>query len=121
MKGICHIWSRGRHFSPSMPGDRYLKLGSKSDLQAEISLSLLSPFYFHFCHLGTAGWCVDLVLICKHPVVHNLMKSHKTIRAFLVDTGYRQLGVARLIGYTSTYIQRALVKYLLDIPHPNTK
>ena len=28
MKGICHIWSRGRHFSPSMPGDRYLKLSS---------------------------------------------------------------------------------------------
>ena len=28
MKGICHIWSRGRHFSPSLPGDRYLKLGS---------------------------------------------------------------------------------------------
>ena len=26
MKGICHIWSRDRHFSPSMPGDRYLKL-----------------------------------------------------------------------------------------------
>ena len=26
MKGMCHIWSRGRHFSPSMPGDRYLKL-----------------------------------------------------------------------------------------------
>ena len=37
MKGICHIWSRGRHFSPSMPGDRYLNLGSKSDLRAEIS------------------------------------------------------------------------------------
>ena len=85
-----------------------------------ISLSLLSPFYFHFCHLGTAGWCVDLVLICKHPVVHNLMKSHKTIRAFSVDTGYRQLGVACLIGYTSTYTQRALMKYLLDIYHTNT-
>ena len=28
MKGICHVWSRGRHFSSSMPGDRYLKLGS---------------------------------------------------------------------------------------------
>ena len=26
MKGICHIWSRGRRFSPSLPGDRYLKL-----------------------------------------------------------------------------------------------
>ena len=28
MKGICHIWSRGRHFSPSLPAgdDRYLKL-----------------------------------------------------------------------------------------------
>ena len=47
-----------------------------------ISLSLLSTFYFHFCHLGTSGWCVDLVLICKHPVVHNLIKSHKTITPF---------------------------------------
>ena len=28
MKGICHTWSRGRHFSPSLPGDRYLNLGS---------------------------------------------------------------------------------------------
>ena len=28
-KGICHVWSRGRHFSPSLPGDRYLKLSSK--------------------------------------------------------------------------------------------
>ena len=44
-----------------------------------ISLSFLSTFYFHFCHLGTAGWCVDLVLICKHPFV---MKSHKTITPF---------------------------------------
>ena len=37
MKGICHVWSRGRHFSPSLPGDRYLNLGSKSDHRAEIS------------------------------------------------------------------------------------
>ena len=37
MKGICHKWSRGRHFSPSLPGDRYLNLGSKSDHRAEIS------------------------------------------------------------------------------------
>ena len=29
MKGICHIWSRGRHFSPSLPGERYLKLSSQ--------------------------------------------------------------------------------------------
>ena len=29
MKGICHLWSRGRHFSPSLPGDRYLKLCSQ--------------------------------------------------------------------------------------------
>ena len=41
MKGICHIWSRGRHFSPSLPGDRHLNLGSKSDLQAEISGSIV--------------------------------------------------------------------------------
>ena len=37
MKGICHIWSRARHFSSSLPGDRYLKLGSKSDHRVEIS------------------------------------------------------------------------------------
>ena len=41
MKGICHLWSRGRHFSPSLPGDRYLKLGSKSDLRAEILGSIV--------------------------------------------------------------------------------
>ena len=41
MTGICHIWSRGRHFSPSLPGDRYLNLGSKSDLRAEISGSIV--------------------------------------------------------------------------------
>ena len=41
MKGICPIWSRGRHFSPSLPGDRYLKLASKSDLRAEISGSIV--------------------------------------------------------------------------------
>ena len=31
MKGICHIWSRGRHFSPSLPvgDDWYLKLSSQ--------------------------------------------------------------------------------------------
>ena len=41
MKGICHEWSRGRHFFPSLPGNRYLKLGSKSDLRAEISWSIV--------------------------------------------------------------------------------
>ena len=29
IKGIYHMWSRGRRFSPSLPGDRYLKLGSE--------------------------------------------------------------------------------------------
>ena len=41
MKGICHVWSRGRHFSPSLPGNRYRKLISKSDLRAEISGSIV--------------------------------------------------------------------------------
>ena len=30
IKGICHILSRGRHLSPSMPEDRYLNLGSQN-------------------------------------------------------------------------------------------
>ena len=38
---ICRVWTRGRHFSPSLPGDRYLKLGSKSDLRAKISGSIV--------------------------------------------------------------------------------
>ena len=41
MKGICYEWSRGRHFSPSMPGDRQLKLGSKSDLRVENSGNII--------------------------------------------------------------------------------
>ena len=45
MKEICLIWSRGRHFSSSLPGDRYLKLGSKSDLLAEISRSIDIVWY----------------------------------------------------------------------------
>ena len=32
MKRICHLWSRGRHFSPSLPGDKYLKLRSQKRL-----------------------------------------------------------------------------------------
>ena len=28
-EGICHIWSRDRHFSPSLPGNGYLKLDSQ--------------------------------------------------------------------------------------------
>ena len=31
MKAICHTWSRSRQFSPYLPGDRYLNIGSKSD------------------------------------------------------------------------------------------
>ena len=54
MKGICHVWSRGRDFSPSMPGDRYLKLDSKSDHQAEISEKIvrydaLVPILLYLC------------------------------------------------------------------------
>ena len=37
MKRICLEWSRGRHFSPSLPGDKYLVLGFKTDLRAELS------------------------------------------------------------------------------------
>ena len=83
MKGICHIWSRGRHFSPSLPGDRYLNLGSKSDLRAEISGSIvwydaLAPrpevlfsfyaFYANnvlfFLFLHKNKWAVENLVIC---------------------------------------------------------
>ena len=34
---MCRKWSRGRYFPLSLPGHRFLKLGSKSDCWAEIS------------------------------------------------------------------------------------
>ena len=45
MKGICQVWSRGRHFSPSLPGNSHLNLGSKSDLRAEISESIVELIF----------------------------------------------------------------------------
>lgn len=41
MKGNCHILSRDRHFSPLLPDDRFLNLGSKSDYRAEISANMV--------------------------------------------------------------------------------
>ena len=35
MKGICHISTGGQLFSPSLPGDKYLRLGHLRDLRAE--------------------------------------------------------------------------------------
>ena len=37
MKGVCHRWSRGRYFSPSLPGDRYLKLSSQKRSAGQIA------------------------------------------------------------------------------------
>ena len=38
---ICLVCSSGRHFSPSLPGDRCLRLGSKNYLQGEIPGSIV--------------------------------------------------------------------------------
>ena len=87
MKGICHIWSRGRHFSPSLPGDRYLKLGSKSDLRAEISGSIVwydalaqrpevlrsfSSFY-----ANEVSWALFLLRRCKSSRTNSFDPSKK--------------------------------------------
>ena len=36
-----NVWSRARHFSSSLSSDKYLNLGSKSDLRAEILGSIV--------------------------------------------------------------------------------
>ena len=73
-KGICHIWSRGRHFSPSLPDalvlHRYLKASVQSDLRAEISGSIVkvqrsgassrgtaAGSHFLAFKLSAVGWC----------------------------------------------------------------
>ena len=73
MKGICHIWSKDQHFSPSLPGNMYLKHGSKSDLRAEISESIvwyeaLAPRpevlrSFSDFYANDARW---VFFLCKH-------------------------------------------------------
>ena len=40
-KRLYHIWSRGRHFSISLPDESYRKLTSKSDHRVEISGSIV--------------------------------------------------------------------------------
>ena len=40
-RDLSHMTYRGRHFSPSLSGDRYLKLGSKSDQRTEISWNMV--------------------------------------------------------------------------------
>ena len=58
-KGICHIWSRGRHFSPSLPDalvlHRYLKTSVQSDLRAEISGSIVKVQRSGASSRGTAA------------------------------------------------------------------
>lgn len=41
MKRTCHKWSRGRNFSPSMPGDRYLKHSPQKRPPGEVSGSII--------------------------------------------------------------------------------
>ena len=41
-KAFCCSWSRGRHLSPSVPGDRYLKLAHKRAHRAEITEDIVS-------------------------------------------------------------------------------
>ena len=70
MKGMCHIWSSGRHFSPSLPdvlrGDRYLKSGThtKSDHRAEISGN--DALFAHAQHLQYSGKSCPETMSNKH-------------------------------------------------------
>ena len=40
-RDLSHMVYRGRHFSPSLSGDRYLKLGSKSYRRTDISWNIV--------------------------------------------------------------------------------
>ena len=92
MKGICHIWSRGRHFSPSLPGDRYLNLGSKSDLRAEISGSIvwydaLAPrpevlFSFSASYANDLFWVLFKFLRRRKFPKTNLFHSSERLKNF---------------------------------------
>ena len=78
MKGICLEWSRGRHFSPSLPGDRYLKLGSKSDLRAEISVSIV----WYNALARVQRYCAQfllLMVIYGNPVFGNIVEIVKNL------------------------------------------
>lgn len=86
MKGIYHVWSRGRHFSPSLPGGRYLKLGSKS----ENSKSQGASF-------GTMLWC--------HVQRYCFISYKFALAHFLLDgISYQQWNLhLRLLRFPSTH------------------
>ena len=67
-KGICHIWSRGRHFSPSLPValvlHGYLKASVQSDLRAEISGSIVKVQRSGASSRGTTAGSCFLIIHC---------------------------------------------------------
>ena len=50
MKGICRTLSRSRHFSPSIPGDRYLKFGSKAMTGPKLLVTSLGTRLWRHVH-----------------------------------------------------------------------
>ena len=81
MKGICHIWSKGRHFCLSMPGDRYLKLDSKSDHRAEISRTdhLVRRF------ATSKGTTFIFIFLCKSCFQGTLFIAGASFQELLLD------------------------------------
>ena len=87
MKGICQVWCRGRHFSPSLPGDRYLKHGSKSDLRAEISGSIvrydaLAPRPEVLCSWYFICVCADSLKLKSYHILGKIISRSVDINTF---------------------------------------
>ena len=64
MKGICHIWSRGRHFSPSLPGDRYLNLAPKATSGQKSWGASFGTTLWHHVQRYCACFFVFMLILC---------------------------------------------------------
>ena len=79
---MCHIWSRGRHFFPSLPGNRYLNLGSKSDHQAESRGISFGTTLWRHVQRYCAHFLLFMQIMCSGS---SLLRKHKFPRTNLFD------------------------------------
>ena len=90
MKGICHIWSRSRHFSPSLPGDRYLNLGSKSDHRAELGEHRL----VRRSGATSRGTALVFCSLCKRCVLDTRFCAGLSFQELIYSTPFEKLNNA---------------------------
>ena len=102
-KKIKKIWSRGLHFSPSLPGDKYRKSGSESGHLAEILGNFVRYDVLRYCApflvCMLIGCSVFFVYACAGLLELNLLLySWNNIHGVQCEINNRRLGIVFIIA-----------------------